>query len=69
MSARDAKPWSALRQLRAQGQHVRRQVPIGPFYADFVSHRAKLVIEVDGQTHLVGGAEYRDALRTERLKD
>ena len=67
MSAPEAKLWSALRQLRAQGHHVRRQVPIGPYYADFASHRAKLVIEVDGGTHFGGGAEHRDALRTERM--
>ncbi|MEQ8599040.1 MAG: DUF559 domain-containing protein [Devosia sp.] len=67
MSAPEAKLWFALRQLRAQGHHVRRQVPIGPFYADFASHRAKLVIEVDGETHFGGGAELGDALRTERI--
>ena len=67
MSAPEAKLWSALRQLRAQGHHVRRQVSIGPYYADFASHRAKLVIEVDGGTHFGGGAEHRDALRTERM--
>ena len=42
-------------------------MPIGPYYADFASHRAKLVIELDGDTHFGGGAERRDALRTERM--
>ena len=28
-----------------------RQVPIGPFICDFVSHATKLVIEVDGGQH------------------
>ena len=32
-------------------QHFRRQVPIRHFIADFASHRAKLVIEVDGGQH------------------
>ena len=31
--------------------HFRRQVPIRHFIADFASHRAKLVIEVDGGQH------------------
>jgi very-short-patch-repair endonuclease len=31
--------------------HFRRQVPLGPYYADFASHSARLVIEVDGWTH------------------
>ena len=67
MSAPEARLWSALRQLRAQGHHFRRQVSIGPYFVDFASHRAKLVIEVDGETHFGGGAEHRDALRTERI--
>jgi very-short-patch-repair endonuclease len=33
------------------GLHFRRQVPIRHFIADFASHRAKLVIEVDGGQH------------------
>jgi very-short-patch-repair endonuclease len=31
--------------------HFRRQVPIRHFIADFESHRAQLVIEVDGGQH------------------
>lgn len=67
MSAPEARLWSALRQLRAFGHHVRRQVPIGPYYADFACHRAKLVIEVDGATHFGGGAEAGDERRTARI--
>ena len=40
-----------LRTLRADGFHFRRQVQLGPYYADFVCHSAKLVIEIDGDTH------------------
>jgi very-short-patch-repair endonuclease len=29
----------------------RRQVPIGPFMADFACHRARLIIEVGGGQH------------------
>ena len=68
MSIPEAKLWVALRQLRALGHHVRRQVPIGPYYADFACHRAKLVIEVDGGTHFGDGAELRDAVRTDRIE-
>ena len=32
-------------------QHFRRQVPIRNFIADFATHRAKLVIEIDGGQH------------------
>ncbi|KPF77498.1 hypothetical protein IP88_05950 [alpha proteobacterium AAP81b] len=32
--------------------HFRRQVPFGTRYiADFASHRARLIIEIDGNTH------------------
>ena len=66
-SAPEARLWAALRQLRASGHHIRRQVPIGSYYVDFACHRAKLVIEVDGSTHFGGGAEMRDAIRTARI--
>jgi very-short-patch-repair endonuclease len=54
--------WNLLRPFREQGYHFRRQVPIGPYYADFACHHASLVIEADGSTHT--DAEYdgrRDA--------
>jgi len=40
-----------LRPLRELRHHFRRQVPIGPYFADFASHHARLVIEADGQSH------------------
>ena len=40
--------------------HFRRQVPIRHYIADFVCHRARLVIEVDGGQH----GEEVDAERT-----
>ncbi|MGJ8527133.1 endonuclease domain-containing protein [Maritalea sp.] len=43
--------WRLLRPLRDAGYHFRRQVPMGTYYADFVCHKAKLVVEVDGETH------------------
>ncbi len=44
--------WAILGQFRAEGYHFRRQVPIGPYYADIACHHAKLVIEADGQSHI-----------------
>jgi len=40
--------WSRLRQRQVAGYKFRRQVPIGPYFADFVCLSARLVIEVDG---------------------
>ncbi|HSN85682.1 MAG TPA: DUF559 domain-containing protein [Thermoanaerobaculia bacterium] len=44
--------WQELRRHRRMGYHFRRQVPIGPFIADFVCLRKKLIVEVDGLQHL-----------------
>lgn len=46
----EAKLWAALRE-HVPGERWRRQVPIGPYFADFANHGAKLVIELDGEGH------------------
>lgn len=43
--------WNILHSLRQQGYHFRRQVQIGPYYADIACHHARLIIEADGATH------------------
>jgi very-short-patch-repair endonuclease len=52
--------WKALRKT---GLHVRRQVPIGRYVADFAVHEAGLVIEVDGGWHDEPEAQLRDVER------
>jgi very-short-patch-repair endonuclease len=44
--------WSNLRMLSKHGFHFRRQHPIGPYVADFAHMAGRLVIEVDGATHI-----------------
>lgn len=44
--------WRAIREAFPDAK-FRNQVPLGPFHADFCSHRARLVIEVDGGQHSV----------------
>ena len=56
--------WRGLREAFAR-LHFRKQVPFGPYYADFASHGAKLVIELDGGQH--GEAEGYDEARTKFL--
>ncbi len=51
MTIAEKKLWSLIRQNKL-GVHFRRQVPIGPYVADFYSRQAKLVLEVDGSQHL-----------------
>jgi very-short-patch-repair endonuclease len=63
MSPPEARMWDLLRRSEFATFHFRRQVPLGPYYADFASHSAQLVIEVDGGTHFAGDARGRDAAR------
>jgi very-short-patch-repair endonuclease len=44
--------WHALKDRRFAHLKFRRQVPMGQYIADFLSHEAKLVIEVDGSQHV-----------------
>ncbi|MFD1035217.1 endonuclease domain-containing protein [Sphingomonas hankookensis] len=57
----EKKLWSGLRRTFPE-LRFRRQVPVGPYFVDFLSVRAGLVIEVDGGQH-DGDAAY-DARRT-----
>ena len=43
--------WSRLRNRQVAGYKFRRQFPIGPYFADFACLSARLVVEVDGDTH------------------
>ncbi|MBV9235417.1 MAG: endonuclease domain-containing protein [Xanthobacteraceae bacterium] len=43
--------WHLRHRLGLEGTHFRRQVRFGNYIADFVSHGAKIVIEVDGGQH------------------
>ena len=58
--------WEALRQRRLDGIKFRRQHPIGPYIVDFYCAMARLVIELDGASH-VGQEEY-DAERSAWLE-
>jgi very-short-patch-repair endonuclease len=47
-----ASLWSVLKNHQLGGYKFARQVPIGPYYADFVCRSRKLVVEVDGSQHV-----------------
>ena len=57
--------WRALREA-LPAWHWRKQVPVGPYFADFASHSAKLIIELDGGQH-ARATEY-DAARTRFIR-
>ncbi len=47
----ERKLWQALRKWQAGGLKFRRQVPLGKFVADSYCASARLVVEVDGESH------------------
>ncbi|MBH9536731.1 endonuclease domain-containing protein [Novosphingopyxis sp. YJ-S2-01] len=55
--------WRAMRSAFPQHKW-RRQVPIGPYYADFLCFGEKLIVEIDGGQHSVEA----DAVRTRFLE-
>lgn len=57
----EAALWLLLKDRQLHGFKFRRQVPIGPYVADFACHAHKLVVEVDGGVHRL--TEARDADR------
>ena len=60
--------WRALKRIPVYGTHFRRQVPIGPYVADFACLKARLLIELDGGQHAQDEIAARDEARTRWLK-
>lgn len=60
--------WCALRNQQLGGFKFRRQVPRGPYVADFLCAEAKLIIEVDGATHGTAAEIEHDRERTAFLQ-
>jgi very-short-patch-repair endonuclease len=51
--------WRLLRDRRLAGIKFRRQVPIGPFIADFAAIEHRLVVELDGGQHADSESDVR----------
>jgi very-short-patch-repair endonuclease len=61
----ESRLWRHLRhRMPTEGTHFRRQVPIGPYVADFCCLKAKLIVEVDGNQHGYDENIPKDARRT-----
>ena len=58
--------WSVLRSRNLGGLKFRRQHPIEPYIVDFYCAEARLVVELDGESH--DGKEGYDARRSTHLK-
>ena len=55
--------WDELRELRRQGYHFRRQVPLAGYIVDFACLKQRLIVEVDGIQHFEPDHARKDAAR------
>lgn len=68
MTPPETAPWKFLRVRDERSPAFRRQHPVGPYILDFFCAPAGLVVEIDGYSHCVEGAEAHDAwLRSQGL--
>ena len=63
----EQRVWSILRARRLAGLKFRRQHVLGKYIADFVCIPARLVVEIDGETH-GDDSQLSDAKRTEVIE-
>lgn len=68
MSGPERALWELLRAGRLQGIKFVRQNVRAPYIPDFVARSHRLIIELDGETHTLPGAEAYDARRTTELE-
>ena len=67
-TAAEQRLWEHLRGRRLSGLKFVRQLPIGPYIADFACRTAYLIVEVDGATHSSDEELAYDQARTAYLE-
>src|SRR5262245_25311931 len=55
--------WRYIKAERVDGLSFRRQVPMQRYIADFVCHAARLIVELDGESHDFESRQQHDAER------
>ena len=60
--------WDILRDFRPRGARFRRETPVGPYIADFAWLSAKIIVEVDGDSHETESGRRHDANRDAFLR-
>jgi very-short-patch-repair endonuclease len=55
--------WRYLKARHIDGLGFRRQVPMRGYVADFVCHAAKMIVELDGETHDFQSRQHQDKVR------
>ena len=66
MTPTEKRLWAQLRGRRFGGYKFRRQTPLAGYIADFYCAQARLVIELDGESHI--GKDARDGNRQRVLE-
>ena len=56
--------WRYIKAHRIEGLGFRRQVPLGNYVADFVCHSARLIVELDGESH-----DFESRRKNDRQRD
>ena len=69
MTSAERKLWQRIRNGQLDSAHFRKQHAVGQYIVDFICVRAKLVIEVDGDTHSEPAQMAHDAMRTQWLNE
>ena len=64
----ESEMWNLLRDFRPRGARFRRETPIGPYIADFAWLSARIVVEVDGDSHETDSGRRHDAHRDAFMK-
>ena len=64
MTPAEARLWTALRTLRSEGLHFRRQAPLRGYFLDFFCWSRGVVVEADGASH-----HDEDRARRDRVRD
>ena len=60
----EARLWVALKALKAEGFHFRKQAPVAGYVLDFACLSRRLCVEVDGQHH-----DFPDQIRHDARRD
>jgi very-short-patch-repair endonuclease len=69
MTKSESAMWDMLRDLRPYGARFRRETPVGPYIADFAWLSARLIVEVDGDSHETDSGRRHDLARDAFLRN
>ena len=69
MTKAETAMWDMLRDFRPRGARFRRETPVGPYIADFAWLSARIIVEVDGDSHETQVGRKHDRQRDHFLRN